>query len=90
MLAAAYTPPAGLKQYIDSIGRYLDIARASGVEVEVQNHPIFDDTPGRLAALAKRQPGEPHPFVMGTERYQRFWRVISECMQADIIRRDAR
>src|SRR5690606_41586407 len=54
---------------------------------EIQNHPIFDDTPARLAALAARAPGDPHPFVMGAQRYQRFWRIVSECMQADIVRK---
>lgn len=87
VLAAAYTPAPGLARYIDSIAHFLEIAASEGVDVEIQNHPIFDDTPARLAALAARAPGEPHPFVMGQERYQRFWRIVSECMQADIVRK---
>jgi metallo-beta-lactamase class B len=90
VLASAYTPPAGLEQYIRSIAHYLEFARRANVDVEIQNHPIFDDTPARLAALAARTPGQPHPFVMGAERYQRFWGVVSECMQADIARKSAR
>jgi metallo-beta-lactamase class B len=90
VLAASYTPMPGLRQYIDSIAHYLAVAERLGVDVEVQNHPIFDDTPKRLAALAARGPGEPNPFVMGTDRYQRFWRIVSECMQADIIRKGSR
>lgn len=90
VLAAAYTPASGLLQYVDSIAHYLDVAEGLGVDVEIQNHPIFDDTPERLAALEARRPGEPHPFVMGTERYQRFWNIVSECMQADIIRKGIR
>ncbi len=89
VLATAYTPMAGLERYITSIAKYREVAQAHGVDVEIQNHPIFDDTPGRLAALAARTPGQPHPFVMGAERYQRFWRIVSECMQADIITRNA-
>jgi metallo-beta-lactamase class B len=89
VLATAYTPMAGLERYITSIAEYLEVAQVHGVDVEIQNHPIFDDTPGRLAALAVRTPGQPHPFVMGAERYQRFWRIVAECMQADIITRDA-
>ena len=87
VLAAAYTPMPGLTQYVGSIARYLEVAKAKGVDVEIQNHPIFDATPERLAALAARKPGAPHPFVMGAEPYQRFWRIVSECMQADIIRK---
>jgi metallo-beta-lactamase class B len=90
VLAAAYTPMPGLRQYVGSIGHYLEIAARMGVDVEVQNHPIFDDTPARLAALAVRRSGEPHPFVIGVDRYQRFWGVISECMQADILRTESR
>lgn len=90
VLASAYTPMPGLLQYIDSIAHYLEVAARMGVDVEVQNHPIFDATPERLAALAARGPGEPHPFVMGTGRYQRFWNVVSECMQADIVRKGLR
>lgn len=90
VLATAYTPPPGLEQYVGSIAHFLEAAARENVDVEVQNHPIFDDTPARLAALAARAPGEPHPFVMGADRYQRFWRVISECMQADIVRKSSR
>jgi metallo-beta-lactamase class B len=90
VLAAGYTPMPGLRQYVGSIAHYLEIAARMGVDVEIQNHPIFDDTPARLAALATRRTGEPHPFVMGADRYQRFWGVISECMQADIIRKESR
>jgi metallo-beta-lactamase class B len=90
VLAAAYTPPPGLLQYVDSIAHYRQVAARMGVDVEIQNHPIFDATPERLAALAARGPGDPHPFVMGADRYQRFWGVISECMQADIIARGSR
>jgi metallo-beta-lactamase class B len=89
VLAAGFVPMPGLKQYVESISHYLDIAQQMQVDVEIQNHPIFDATPERLAALAARTPGSDHPFVMGQERYQRFWKVISECMQASIIQREA-
>jgi metallo-beta-lactamase class B len=87
VLATAYTPAPGLRQYVDSIAHFVEIATRMGVDVEIQNHPIFDATPARLAALAARGPGEPHPFVMGADRYRRFWGIVSECMQADIVRK---
>ncbi len=90
VLASSYTPMPGLRQYVSSIAHYLDVAERMGVDVEIQNHPLFDETPQRLAALAARRPGEPNPFVMGTARYQRFWRIVSECMQADILRKSSR
>lgn len=77
----------GLKQYVQSIAHYLETARRMKVDVEIQNHPIFDMTPDRLAKLRARKPGEPHPFMTGTDRYVKFWSVISECIQAEIARR---
>ena len=79
----------GLKQYVQSIAHYLDIAKKMKVEVELQNHPIFDGTPERLAKLKTLRPGEPNPFIVGTDRYLKMWNVISECMQAEIARREA-
>ena len=90
ILATAYTPAAGLTQYVESIEHYLEIAARAGVDVEIQNHPIFDATPAKLAALAARERGAPHPFVIGTEAYQRFWKIVSECMSADIVRKGLR
>ncbi len=77
----------GLQQYVQSIAHYLDVAKRMKVDVEVQNHAIFDATPERLAALKSRKAGSPHPFVVGTDRYVKFWSIVSECMQAEIARR---
>jgi metallo-beta-lactamase class B len=89
VLAAGFVPLPGLQQYVTSIAHYREIAQQMNVDVEIQNHPIFDDTPMRIAALGTRAPGGPHPFVMGNERYLRFWDVVSECMQASLIQREA-
>ena len=77
----------GLKQYTESINHYLDVAKKMNVDVLVQNHALFDDTPGRLAKVKTRRPGEPNPFVMTTDKYVKFWNVVTECIQADIARR---
>jgi metallo-beta-lactamase class B len=87
VLAAGWVSLSGLEQYVDSITHYLEVAERLGVDVEIQNHPIFDATPERLVALVARRPGQPHPFVMGTDRYLRFWKIVSQCMQAEIVRR---
>jgi hypothetical protein len=44
-------------------------------------------TPDRLARLKTRKAGEPHPFLISTDRYVKFWSVVSECIQAEIARR---
>lgn len=87
ILTADRIATAGLKQYVQSIAHYLETAKKMKVDVEVQNHPIFDTTPERLARLQARKAGEPHPFIMGTDRYVKFWTIVSECIQAEIARR---
>ncbi len=77
----------GLQQYVQSIRHYLDVAKTMKVDVEVQNHALFDRTPERIAALRARKPGEPNPFAVGADRYVRFWSIVSECMQAEVARR---
>jgi metallo-beta-lactamase class B len=79
----------GLKQYVQSIANYLDVARKMKVEVEIQNHPIFDGMPEKLAKLKDTKGKDPNPFVVGTDRYVKMWNIISECMQAEIARREA-
>lgn len=88
-LTFGFIQTPALTSYVESIAHYRDVAARLQVDVEIQNHPIFDSTPARLEALATRAAGSPHPFVMGGERYDRFWNVISECMQAELTRRAA-
>jgi hypothetical protein len=58
------------------------------VEVEVQNHPIFDGMPEKLAKLKGAKPADPNPFVIGNDRYLKMWNIVSECIQAEIARRE--
>ena len=87
ILTADRITTAGLKQYVQSIDHYLETAKRMKVDVEIQNHPLFDMTPDRLARLKTRKAGEPHPFMTGTDRYVKFWSVVSECIQAEVARR---
>jgi metallo-beta-lactamase class B len=77
-----------LKQYTQSIAHYLETARKMNVEVELQNHPIFDGMPEKLAKLKSAKPADPNPFVIGNDRYLKMWNIISECIQAEIARRE--
>jgi len=76
-----------LNQYLRSIDHYLGFVATMNVDVEIQNHALFDDTPARLEKLAARRRGEPHPFVMSTENYTALWNLVSECIQSEITRR---
>src|SRR6185436_239527 len=77
----------GLQTYVQSIDHYLDVARRMKVDVEVQNHAIFDMTPHRLEKLKARKAGEPNPFLVTNANYVKFWSIVSECIQAEIARR---
>lgn len=77
-----------LKQYTQSIGHYLDAAKRMNVDVELQNHPIFDGMPDKLAKLKSAKASDPNPFVIGNDRYLKMWNIVSECIQAEIARRE--
>jgi metallo-beta-lactamase class B len=77
-----------LKQYTQSIAHYLDSAKRLNVEVELQNHPIFDGMPDKLSKIKAARPADPNPFVIGNDRYLRMWNIVSECIQAEVARRE--
>ena len=87
ILGTGRIPTEGLRQYQRSIDHFLEMAKRMGVDVEIQNHAMFDDTPGRLARVQTRKAGEPNPFVMPIDKYSKMWNVVSECIGAAIARR---
>jgi metallo-beta-lactamase class B len=80
-------PDEGLLQYIRSVEHFGDVARKMNVEVELQNHPLYDGLEAKLERLKARQGGQAHPFVVGQASYQRFLTVMTECTRAQIERR---
>lgn len=88
ILTSSIISTDGLKQYVRSIAGYLDVAKKMKVEVEIQNHPIFDGMPEKLAKLKTLKPKDPNPFIVGNDRYLKMWNIVSECMQAEIARRE--
>jgi metallo-beta-lactamase class B len=77
----------GLRQYVRSVEHFADITRRRGVDVEIQNHPLYDGFGAKLARLSGRVAGEEHPFVVGQDAYQRFLTVMAECGNAQLARR---
>jgi metallo-beta-lactamase class B len=75
-----------LRQYVNSIERFAAVTRRLGVDVEIQNHPIYDGFAGKLERLAQRRDSD-HPFVVGSDSYQRFLTVMRECGSAQLARR---
>jgi len=47
----------------------------------MSNHSEFDNAVTRIRLLAARKAGEPHPFELGREAVQRYFKVMEECAQ---------
>lgn len=80
-------PNQGLQQYVQSLERFAEVTSRLGVDVELQNHPLYDGFEAKLARLATRGAVDTHPFVVGRDAYQRFLTVMSACTSAQLARR---
>lgn len=89
ILIPGFLQPDALAQYITSVEHWAAVTAAHNVDVEIQNHPLYDGMLGRLERLRTRQPGQPNPFVVGREAYQRFTRVMADCIRVQLARRSA-
>ena len=57
----------------------------AGADVLLSNHTIYDGSKVKLPALSKRKPGDPHPYVVGTESVKRYLTVADECAKAGLV-----
>jgi metallo-beta-lactamase class B len=86
---AAYITPERpvrfwFETYSASARRFKDIAAKAGADVLISNHTIFDGSKEKIPALARRTPGDPNPYVIGTAGVQRYLTVVDECAQAGL------
>jgi metallo-beta-lactamase class B len=77
----------GLQQYIKSVEHWADATKRMNVEVEIQNHPLYDGFLTKLERLKQRKAGEPNPFVVGKDSYQQFVSVMAGCTKLQLARR---
>ena len=78
---------AGLQQYVASVRHWAAETKRLRVDVEIQNHPMYDGFLGKLDRLKQRKAGAPHPFVVGQDSYQRFLEVMAGCIDIQLARR---
>jgi metallo-beta-lactamase class B len=76
-----------LAQELSSWEKFAAKARQLKVDVELQNHPLFDGMPAKLQTLSARQDKQPNPFVVGAAGYARFTGTVEECLKAVIARK---
>ncbi len=77
-----------MRRYIASVAHFKAASKKAKVDVEIQNHPLMDPIQVKLDRLKTRAKGQPHPFVVGRDGYQKFLDVMSLCTQANLARRE--
>jgi metallo-beta-lactamase class B len=79
--------PLDLREaYLASIDHFLPFARKAHVDVAIENHPYVDKQIPKLFLLKDRKPGEPNPFVIGEDGFERYLGVLKTCGQAGLER----
>jgi metallo-beta-lactamase class B len=71
--------------YIASAERMRAVAATAGADVFLSNHPSWDGSTAKMAALASRTTGG-HPYVIGVASLQRRLTVAAECAKAQRLR----
>lgn len=74
--------PAGLTQFIDSQQKMAKAAADAGASIIMSNHSEFDGAYTKVRLLASRKPGEPHPYYVGADGVQRYFKMSAECAEA--------
>lgn len=87
VLTPGFVSDDGLQTYAKSVTHFEAETKKAKVEVELQNHPLMDPIQPKLDKLKTRKPGEPNPFVIGRNDYQKFLQVMGACTQVNIARR---
>ena len=67
--------------YIASQRKMAERAGSQNATILMSNHSEFDNAVTKIKLLAARKAGEPHPFELGREAVQRYFKVMDECGQ---------
>lgn len=65
--------------YAGSAATFREIVTKAGATVLIGPHPHRDGSNRKIPLLKQRKPGEPHPYVVGTDHIRDVLTVISEC-----------
>jgi metallo-beta-lactamase class B len=77
---------ARFETYAASAQRFGNVVAQSGADVHIANHTNQDGSPAKMAALAKRKPGDPHPYVIGNDPIRRYMKVAEECARVGALK----
>jgi metallo-beta-lactamase class B len=67
--------------YIASQKKMAEAAARANATVLMTNHSEFDNAVTKIKLMAARKPGEPHPYTIGRDAVQRYFKVTEECAQ---------
>jgi metallo-beta-lactamase class B len=77
--------PQTFQTYINSAVSYQNVVKQAGADILLSNHTRLDESLKKFEGLAKRKPGDPHPFVVGQDSVQRYVKVAEECARAQLL-----
>ncbi len=84
------TPDKPRAYWFDTYGKsadhFRDVVTRSGADAIIANHPNQDNAKVKLAALAKRKPGDPNPYVIGNASVTGYVTMVGECAKAGLLR----
>ena len=78
--------PENFRTYTASAVRFGDIAAKARADAIISNHSSYDGSKEKIPALKARKPGEPNPYVIGTDAVKRYLKVAEECSKAAELR----
>ena len=74
--------PAGEAEkniHIQELERFRALAKAAGADVLLSTHQTQDQAIWKLEELRLRRAGDPNPYVIGVDRYQRYVQLQQAC-----------
>jgi hypothetical protein len=57
-------------------------AADAGASAIMANHSEFDNAQIKVRLLAAPKPGQPHPYDVGSDGVQRYFKMSAECAEA--------
>ncbi|KAF9872019.1 hypothetical protein CkaCkLH20_10651 [Colletotrichum karsti] len=71
---------------ITSFNRFADLAKEAGVDTLIANHQTQDRSLYAFDLLEHRAEGTEHPLVIGSDAYDRYLRVMAQCVRVKAAR----
>ncbi|KAL0938157.1 beta-lactamase domain protein [Colletotrichum truncatum] len=71
---------------IVSLNRFADLGKEAGVDILIANHQTQDRALYHFDLLEHRPEGAEHPFVIGSDAFERYLRVNAQCVRVKAAR----